>query len=247
MENNHVITDPKYLITDELKRKGLKISELKMPKKVYLAVTGIVNEFINKEVLDSHTIPLAGGVMTFKGNSNVGLVKSHLGSPGIAIQAEDLIAAGVEELIHLGFVGGIQSSLEIGGLIITEGAFNDTGIAKLYGYDEQIIYSNEQLTSEIRSDLLKKNIDIKCGLHWTTDAGYLETWGQVKKYRDQNALCVEMEAVGLFTVARYRNVKATALYVISDVIDESGWQVGWSAGSVDLGIQKLVGTIIEMT
>ena len=40
-------------------------------------------------------------------------------------------------------------------------------------------------------------IPYKRGLHWTTDAGYRETWGQVMDYRDKGALCVEMEAVGV--------------------------------------------------
>lgn len=222
MDDNKVITEPKILVKDELKMSGIDIDKINIPIRVYIAMSGIINEFIERDVVHCSNIPLAGTLYVFNNNKNVGIVKSNVGSPGIAVQVEDLTAGGVKEIIHLGYVGGIQPDLKIGELILTNGAFNDTGIAKLYGYDEEIIYSNEELTNQIKLDLFNQNINFRNGLHWTTDAGYRETWGQIKKYRSQNALCVEMEAIGLFTVARYRDIKSAAIYVISDVIDEDG-------------------------
>lgn len=40
--------------------------------------------------------------------------------------AEDLIAGGVEELIHIGFAGGLQTDLKPGDIVLTDGAYNDT-------------------------------------------------------------------------------------------------------------------------
>lgn len=70
-------------------------------------------------------------------------------------------------------------------------------------------------------------IPYKRGIHWTTDAGYRETWGQVMDYRDKGALCVEMEGVGLFTIANYRKCVATGIYVVFDVYSENDWKLGW--------------------
>lgn len=71
-------------------------------------------------------------------------------------------------------------------------------------------------------------MQIHRGKHWTTDAGYHETWEQIINYRSKQALCVEMEGVGLFTIAKYRNCSATAVYIITDVITENGWSLGWN-------------------
>ena len=101
--------------------------------------------------------------------------------------------------------GGLQPELVPGEIILTDGAFNDTAVARLYGYDYDIIHSSKDLTNEIEEMITSAEILYKRGLHWTTDAGYRETWGQVMDYRDKGALCVEMEGVGLFTIANYRN------------------------------------------
>ncbi len=73
----------------------------------------------------------------------------------------------------------------------------------------------------------------------------METWGQIREYREKGALCVEMEGVGLFTVATYRNCLATAIYVISDVPIESGWELGWSETQLEESIHRVLNRIIS--
>ena len=60
----------------------------------------------------------------FNKNENIGFIKGHMCSPAIATQAEDLIAGGVKELIHVGYAGGLQPELVPGEIILTDGAFN---------------------------------------------------------------------------------------------------------------------------
>ncbi len=47
----------------------------------------------------------------FNKNENIGFIKGHMCSPAIATQAEDLIAGGVKELIHVGYARGLQPEL----------------------------------------------------------------------------------------------------------------------------------------
>ena len=178
----------------------------------------------------------------FNKNDNIGFIKGHMCSPAIATQAEDLIAGGVKELIHVGYAGGLQAELVPGEIILTDGAFNDTAVARLYGYDYEIIRSSKDLTNEIEVMITNAEIPYKRGLHWTTDAGYRETWGQVMDYRDKGALCVEMEGVCLFTIANYRKCVATGIYVVSDVYSENDWKLGWEGND----IKRAVGVVIDM-
>lgn len=66
-------------------------------------------------------------------------------------------------------------------------------MARLYGYNLDVIQSSKQLTNELDKVFSKNQIAYRRGIHWTTDAGYMETWGQICEYRQKGALCVEME------------------------------------------------------
>lgn len=121
----------------------------------------------------TYKYPLGGKLYVFNDNADVGFVKGQMCSPGIATQAEDLIAGGVKELIHIG--------------------------------------------------LANSSISAKRGKRWTNDAGYRETWGQVLDYRNKGTLCVEMKGVGLLTISKYRKCNASAIYVVTDVLNENAF------------------------
>ena len=69
----------------------------------------------------------------------------------------------------------------------------DTAVARLYGFDYDFIKTTASLTDEMEQILKTKKLHINRGKHWTTDAGYHETWEQILNYRSKRALCVEME------------------------------------------------------
>ncbi|MBQ3782260.1 MAG: nucleoside phosphorylase [Agathobacter sp.] len=241
MNRNDVLTDPKKLVRVELKNAGFNIDKIKIPERVYLLADDIFDEMVSRDA-GEYRYPLGGKLYVFNKNDNIGFIKGHMCSPAIATQAEDLIAGGVKELIHVGYAGGLQPELVPGEIILTDGAFNDTAVAKLYGYDYELIRSSKDLTNKIEEMITSAEIPYKRGLHWTTDAGYRETWGQVMDYRDKGALCVEMEGVGLFTIANYRKCMATGIYVVSDVYSENDWKLGWEGND----IKRAVGAVIDM-
>lgn len=237
-----VMTDPKQLVRMELKNAGFDIDSINVPKRVYLLADDIYDEMVNRNC-GEYKYPLGGALYVLKNNPQVGFIKGQMCSPGIATQAEDLVAGGVKEFVHIGLAGGIDERLNVGDIVITDGAYNDTAVAKLYGFDYDFIETNKLLTDEIETILKENEIVAIRGKHWTTDAGYRETWEQVIRYRSKGALCVEMEGVGLFTIAKYRKCSASALYIITDVIDDEGWHLGWDGEK----IAKVIERIIDMT
>lgn len=244
MDKNEVLTDPKKLVRLELKNEGFDIDKMNVPKRVYLLADSLYDEMVLKNC-GTYKYPLGGKLYVFNANENIGFIKAHMCSPAIATQAEDLIAGGVKELIHVGFAGGLQTDMQPGDIVITDGAYNDTAVARLYGYDLDIIESSKELTNELCKVFSENEIAYRRGKHWTTDAGYMETWGQIIDYREKGALCVEMEGVGLFTVAAYRKCLAAAIYVISDVHIESGWNLGWSEKKLADSIQKILDIVVK--
>lgn len=244
MDKNMVLTDPKKLVTLELKNQGFDIDQMNVPQRVYLLADSLYDEMLSKKC-GTYKYPLGGELYVFHANENVGFVKGNMCSPAIATQAEDLIAGGVKELIHVGFAGGLQTDMQPGDIVVTDGAYNDTAVARLYGYDMDFIESSKELTDELCKVLSDRKIAYRRGRHWTTNAGYMETWGQIIEYRGKGAQCVEMEGVGLFTVAAYRKRLASAIYVISDVYDESNWNLGWSEKKLDDSIQMILDAIVS--
>lgn len=242
-EKDKPLTEPKQLVAQELKNAGFDIETINVPTRVYLLADSFYDTMLSRNC-GAYKYPLGGKLFVFNDNDSVGFIKGAMCSPAIATQVEDLIAGGVKELIHIGFAGGLQQYMNVGDVVLTDGAYNDTAVARLYGFDYDIIESTKSLTDEL-CDLLKNGkINYRRGTHWTTDAGYMETYGQVAEHRNKGAMCVEMEGVGLFTVANYRKRRASAIYVISDVHEKDNWNLGWGESALDTSINKIIDTII---
>ena len=237
-----VMTDPKQLVKIELKNAGFDIGSINVTKRVYMLADDIYDEMVDRDC-GEYKYPLGGALYVLKNNPQVGFIKGKMCSPGIATQAEDLFAGGVEEFVHIGLAGGIDEKLNVGDIVITDGAYNDTAIARLYGFDSDFIETSKSLTDEMETFLKENEIVAIRVKHWTTDAGYRETWEQVMRYRSKGALCVEMEGVGLFTIAKYRKCSATAIYIITDVIDDEGWHLGWNDDKIAKAIERIIDMI----
>ena len=244
MNVNDVLTDPKKLVTLELKNEGFDIEKIHVPQRVYLLADSLYDAMLARNC-GTYKYPLGGKLYVFDDNEDVGFIKGHMCSPAIATQAEDLIAGGVKELIHIGYAGGLQTDMHPGDIVLTDGAYNDTAVARLYGFDYEIMESSQSLTDEMSELLTKNEIKFRRGKHWTTDAGYRETWGQIIEHREKGALCVEMEGVGLFTIAKYRDCVATAIYVVSDVYVENDWDLGWGENNIENAAEKLIDMIVS--
>ena len=242
----HNLEFPKELVKIELKNAGFDIETIQVPKRVYILADDIYDAMVEKGC-GEYKYPIGGKLYVFKNNPQVGFIKGKMCSPGIATQAEDLVAGGVTEFVHVGLTGGINQDLNIGDVVLTDGAYNDTAVARLYGFDYDFIASTKNLTDEMEQLLTDGGIDLRRGKHWTTDAGYRETWGQIINYRAKGALCVEMEGVGLFTIARYRGCAASAIYVITDVLSEDGWHLGWEGDVIPKTVAKVVDVIVKST
>lgn len=101
---NDVLTDPTELVRSELKNAGFDIDHMNVPKRVFLLADSLYDAMLSRNC-GKYKYPLGGKLFVFNKNEEIGFIKGHMCSPAIATQAEDLIAGGVKELIHIGFAG----------------------------------------------------------------------------------------------------------------------------------------------
>lgn len=236
---------PLQLVRREMELQGIDLDEMRkvFPERLYLLADSLYDTMLAKNV-GTLTYHVGGDVYVMNRNSKVGFVKGEMCSPGIATQAEDLIAAGARELIHVGFAGG-RVGTKIGDVVITDGAFNDTAVAGLYGCNGEIVETSKELTDLLCKEMNSKGIEYHRGYHWTTDAGYVETNWRIKYFEDKGALCVEMEGAGMFSAAKFRSCRATGIYVISDSGSGDDLDLGWGEKVLETSINKVIDAIAD--
>lgn len=235
---------PEQLVRRETELKGMDFDEIreKIPSRVYLLADSLYDTMIARNAGEP-AYDIGGELYVMKQNRRVGFAKGEMCSPGIATQAEDLFAAGVQELIHVGFAGG-RGDTGIGEYVITDGAYHDTAVAGLYGFNDELIRTSKELTDTLCREMKEHGLEYKRGYHWTTDAGYVATDWYIRYFEKKGVKCTEMEGAGLFTVARFRSRKAAGIYVISDSGAGDDWDLGWGEEKLERSKQELIDTII---
>ena len=236
---------PMQLVRRETELQGIDLDALRevFPKRIYLLADSLYDTMLAKNA-GTLTYHVGGEVYVMNNNSGAGFVKGEMCSPGIATQAEDLMAAGARELIHIGFAGG-RIGTRIGDVVITDGAFNDTAVAGLYGCKNEIVETSKELTDSLCEEMDREGISYHRGYHWTTDGGYVETSWRIKYFEEKGALCVEMEGAGLFAAAKFRSCRAAGIYVVSDSGEGDDWELGWGEKTLETSINKVIDHIAK--
>ena len=161
----------------------------------------------------------------YRVGAGVGIVRvPGPGAPCSAIVVEELIALGVRNFVIVGLAGSLNPRLQAGSVVLCTKALRDEGTSYHYLRPGKFVAPDRGLTRRLRAALARVGDPYRAGPTWTIDAPYRETVGEVRRYRKLGILTVEMEASAVFAVTRCRRAAAAALFVISDVLDESGWE-----------------------
>ncbi len=144
-----------------------------------------------------------------------------IGAPVVASLTEEMIAWGVKRFIILSWGGALQTSLNVGDIVIAERAIRDEGVSHHYLPAEKFIHADAALTEKLKNNLPHKTI----GSTWTTDAPYRETRDEVVQYQAEGIQVVEMEIAALFALAKVRGVQASAVVVAADKLANLKWEM----------------------
>lgn len=159
-----------------------------------------------------------------------------IGGPVTASQVELLIEWGVERFIIAGAAGALQPDLDIGDVVIADGAVRDEGTSHHYLSGDESVAASPAIVADLAAAVTTSTPTF--GDTWTTDAMFRETRLEVDQYREDGVLTVEMEAATLFAVAQFRNVEAGAIFTVSDLLTDESWDPRF--GDLDASLADLV-------
>jgi uridine phosphorylase len=162
---------------------------------------------------------------TFEGRP-LTICSTGIGCPSAAIAVEELSRIGCETFIRVGTTGALQSSIEIGDMVVATGAAKNEGTSKRY---EPVEYPAVPDYDVLR-ELVESAEDggegqVHVGPIASDDAFYAETDEFVNDWEAAGILAVEMEAATVFTLARRKGLRAGAICTVDGNLVE-GTQKG---------------------
>ena len=181
----------------------------------YIAETFLENPVCYNEVRN-----MFGYTGTYKGK-RVTVFASGMGIPSIGIYSYELYKYfNVEKIIRIGTCGSFHKDIKLLDVVLSTGAYCKSYFDELLdGVDIDFIQSSESLNRQIMNTAKVKGVDLKVGKTITSDVFDLYCDDEDKfrgHFPDMNFLSVEMEAFGLFYIAKKLGKEASCLMTVVD-------------------------------
>lgn len=173
-------------------------------------------------------------------NINVSICFPGWGSPSTVSAIEKLRTLGASTFIGLGSAGSLQEEIKIGDIVIPVGAGRGEGASRWYAPLAYPAVAHLEVILALKSACTKFGVKPNFGITWTTDAPYRETRKIVKRWKDTNALCIDMECSGMYIACSMLGLRACCLLLISDRISENRWEVTKHGVQIDPGLAPAI-------
>ena len=191
----------------------------------------VVNKLLRRgEIEQERTIsgenPLQ--IYRFADRPDVLLTLGQVGCPACAGNLDLFNALGVTKVMFCGGGGVLDKNIEVGRLLVVDGAIRDEGFSYQYIAPSRVIYTDPAVTEKIINCLEEKGVSYLRGLTWTTDAIFRETADRIDARKGEGAKIVEMEQAGCIAVAQFRGFSYGALIYGGDDLSGDEWDKrGW--------------------
>ena len=181
----------------------------------------IAENFLTDARLVNNVRGVQGHTGTWKGVP-VTVMASGMGIPAISIYSWELFNFyDVDNIIRIGSIGGLDASLNLGDVILAQGASTDSNYGSQYGLGGTFApicdYGLLKLADQTAE---KKGLPVRVGNVLASDMFYRANPEVFDKWRAMGILGVEMECSALYMNAAYLHKKALGILTVSDIIGD---------------------------
>ena len=150
-------------------------------------------------------------VGTYKGMRVIG-ISTGMGGSSVAIAVEELKKIGVHTMMRVGSAGALQKGIELGDLILCEGAVREEGTSKCYvdvaypaAADHKLLHHCEEAAKELGFPYHTGIVLSHESFYYDEDAIDSEKWSK------KGVLGSDFETAALYTVGRLRGVHTASI------------------------------------
>lgn len=162
-------------------------------------------------------------VYRFTNNPDVLLTLGQVGCPACGGNLDLFHAMGISKVMFCGGGGVLDKNIDVGQILVVDGAIRDEGFSYQYIPASRVIYTNSAVTEKIISYLDIQEVSYLRGLVWTTDALFRETLDRIELRKKEGAKIVEMEQAGCIAVSQFRKFAYGALIYSGDDLSGEDW------------------------
>ncbi len=177
----------------------------------------IAETFLEDAICYNEVRGMYGYTGLYKGK-RISVQASGMGVPSISIYAHELITSyNVKNIIRIGTCGSLQESIKIKDVVMAMAASHDSNI-NLQRFEGRSYAPTASFTllNKAYNAAQNLNIEVKVGNILTTDTFYHDEPTDWKRWADFGVLAVEMETVGLYTLAAKHGINALTILTVSD-------------------------------
>ncbi len=108
----------------------------------------------------------------------------QVGCPACAGNLDLFNAMGITKVMFCGGGGVLDKNIEVGQILVVDGAVRDEGFSYHYIAPSRYIHTNPKTTEKIIQYLNNNSISYTRGLTWTTDAIFRETADKIARRKE---------------------------------------------------------------
>lgn len=190
----------------------------------------VIDQLVNEERITlERTISGENPICIYRFlDEDILITLGQVGCPACAANLDLFHALGITRVMFCGGGGVLDRNIEVGQLLLVDGAIRDEGFSYHYIEPSRYIYTNTETTEKIRQYLEDHSISYIRGLTWTTDALFRETADKIARRKEEGAKIVEMEQAGCIAVSQFRGFQYGALIYGGDDVSQEEWSNrGW--------------------
>lgn len=168
-------------------------------------------------------------------NENIGIIPCVVGSSYAVLVAEQLFVSGCQLLISITSAGIIKEQSNSKKFALITNAIRDEGTSYHYLPPGRPSILSAGLLQALNSCPIKTECPFFAGSSWTTDAPYRETQRAIDNMKQQNIVCVEMEAAALYALSAVKNYNIICFAHLTNSMAQTkgDFEKGEEFGSLD--------------